>query len=359
MSCVLSSSASAFGTMLLAFIGSVINGISSGVLIAFITGWISFFSVIRILVAGVLELYLSWKAGTNFHEVEPIDKEKVNSSYESVEPNEASACQAIPLEAVDGGGTTGTRDEDVEQQRERLLDSTQDQPPTDQATSRKSPLAGVERNVTVFGWLGWTWSAIYVPISSTIWLLVNLTSSSKSGVQQFVRALAIGVSALSLTFDYKQRYAAALGKRWGAWAFLTFNLWNAGACVLLGLETLVLLIHGAMNIHNVPIPLVVAYPIFSIVWAAGSWAFLPPIDGERPWPPTSKGRAWTIVLGGLMGAFAGLFVAAPSFSLWQGAKFDERAGRLRGGSAPEGVGLAEYLACESVSVWAKFAAVMP
>lgn len=37
-SCELSPSASTFSTMLTAFVGSVINGLSSGVLIAFLTG---------------------------------------------------------------------------------------------------------------------------------------------------------------------------------------------------------------------------------------------------------------------------------------------------------------------------------
>ena len=217
----------------------------------------------------------------------------------------------------------------------------------DKSTSRPKKhllFSGIERSVTPFGWLGWIWSAIYTPLSQTIWLAVHISSSD--GTHQFVRALAIGVSALGLTFDYKQRYAAALGRRWGSWAFVAFNVWNCGACLLLGVETLALLIHGAMSMKDVPTPLVVVYPIFSIIWAGASWMFLPPIDGARP---------SNLIAGVLMGAFAGIFVAAPAFSIWQGAKFAEEVGK----SGTEGMGLGEFLQCEGASVWAKFAAVMP
>lgn len=337
MSCQLSPSAAAFGTMLSAFIGSIINGLCSGWLVAFITGWISWLSVLRILAAGAYELHLAIQAGTDF--------DAASTKY-----------QTIPMGSV--GGRNAPLDSSAESQTHLVADV--ENPPHDSTLAQQdlappgSPpktrvLAQIDQSVTVFGWLGWTWSAIYTPISQTIWVCVHLGSAT-SGINQCVRALAIGVSALGLTFDYKARYGAVLGRKWGAWAFLAFNCWTAGACLLLGVEALVLLVHGATQIEDPPIPLLVAYPILCLVWAAGSWAFLAPVDGAR---------STNIIAGVLMGAFAGVAVAAPSFALWQNADFDQRAAEMMGESGPGGLDLGAFLACEGASVWAKFAAVMP
>ena len=351
MSCELSPSAAAFSTMLSAFIGSIINGLCSGWFIAFITGWISWLSVIRILTAGLYELWLTVKVGTDFTAIN-------NNQYQNIElnglnSNGTPAFLAAPQDQP-------ARTQDLEPGLEETRNSPQTPPAykhplaslaTAHVSTRpgKKPILGsVEQTVTAFGWLGWIWSAIYTPVSQTIWLSVHITSAD--GIHQFVRALAIGVSALGLTFDYKQRYAAALGRKWGSWAFVTFNVWNAAACLLLGVEALVLLIHGAMKIDNLPIPLAVVYPIFCVIWAAASWRFLPPIDGARP---------SNVIAGLLMGAFAGLFVAAPAFAIWQDARFAEKTADMMGESRPEGMGLGEFLQCEGASVWAKFAAVMP
>ncbi|KAF3046994.1 hypothetical protein E8E12_010095 [Didymella heteroderae] len=342
MSCELSPSAAAFSTMLSAFIGSVINGLCSGWLIAFITGWISWLSVIRILAAGVYELYLTIKAGTHFDAVHP--------QYQNISMVGREGREDLTLDTT------------AESQQNLVADA--ENPPqysahVPQEPSNKSSRFGtvqqftlmrqIDQSVTAFGWIGWIWSAIYTPISQTIWVCVHLTSTI-SGINQLVRALAIGVSALGLTFDYKARYGASLGRKWGAWAFVAFNTWNAGACLLLGVEALALLIHGATQAGQVPIPLLVVYPILCIVWAAVSWKFLPPIDGGRP---------SNVVAGLLMGAFAGVFVAAPSIALWQNADFDAKAADMMGRDAPDGLSLGDFLACESASVWAKFAAVMP
>ena len=204
-----------------------------------------------------------------------------------------------------------------------------------------------ERTVTVFGWLGWIWSAVYTPVSQSIWLAVHV--SSDDGAVQLVRALAIGVSALGLTFDIKQRYGAVLGRKLGSWAFVAFNVYHATVCLILGIEAAVLLILGALHIDSMPIPLFVIYPIFALIWAAASWKLIPPIDGGRP------GK--NIFLDVLMGAFAGIFVAAPAFGLWQSRKFDADTGF--GGYHETGLNLGDYLNCESASVLDKFAAIMP
>jgi hypothetical protein len=73
-------------------------------------------------------------------------------------------------------------------------------------------------------------------------------------------------------------------------------------------------------------------------------------DGGRP-----GNVFWSI----LVGAFMGLFVAAPAFALQQNASFNEKVAQLMGEDGPEAVNLGDYLICEGVSLAAKFAAVMP
>jgi hypothetical protein len=342
MSCELSPSAAAFSTMLSAFIGSVINGLCSGWLIAFITGWISWLSVIRILVAGAYEAYLALKAGTNFN--------AADAQYHNITMTRLGGTENSALDVASESQSHLVADVENPPQYSAHVPQEPSSKPSRFGTTPKFPMMkGIDRSVGPFGWIGWTWSAIYTPISQTIWVCVHLTSST-SGVNQFVRALAIGVSALGLTFDYKARYGAVLGRKWGAWAFAAFNTWNAGACLLLGVEALVLLIHGVTQIEDIPIPLVVVYPIFCVIWALGSWKFLPPIDGGRP---------SNVITGLLMGAFAGVFVAAPSFILWRNADFNEDVAKMMGQNAPDGLSLGDFMACESASFWAKFAAVMP
>ncbi|KAJ4993171.1 hypothetical protein SVAN01_01146 [Stagonosporopsis vannaccii] len=162
--------ASAFSGMFLTFTGSVITGISSGALIALFIDWNFLMSVFRILAAGVLKLYLTWKAGMDFHtEFRP----------------------SIILLEIN----------------------------TEAATS---PLRNIERNVTIVGWLGRAWSAIYMP-----W-------------EQHGRI----VSALALTFDYKQRDAIAPDAQRGPRGNLADKYvnrtqsWDADTCMLLGEEML-------------------------------------------------------------------------------------------------------------------------
>jgi hypothetical protein len=345
MSCEqLSPSAAAFSTMLSAFVGSVLNGLFSGFWIAFFTGWISWLAVFRILAAGFYELWISIRAGTNY---ETAGKE--DAKYHSIGNN------------INMTGFGGHQNTTVQSDEEHLA---QNPPPytltptgaildpNGNAIPRKNILITKPptRTVDTFGWLAWTYAAIYTPLSHTIWLAVHITSSN--GPLLLVRALAIGVSALSLTFDTKQRYAASLQR---GWFFLLFNLWNALACTLLGMYALILLIRGAINLKanddNMPIVPFIVYPIFSTIWAAVSWRALPPMDGARP--------GINIFADVAMGVFAGVFVAAPAGVLWQSAKFNASVDEMMHGTGESGVGLGEYLACNGASFWGKVAAVIP
>ena len=335
--------------MLNAFIGSVLNGLLSGFWIAFFTGWISWLSVIRILAAGFYELYLTVKVGADFHSV---DTKQYKGIGLGAYPGSEATAERVP---------GGVSDEEAQlmhapnfAHQDRLshdssataVEVQQEQNPVAKHLRRASKPA--ERTVSIFGWLGWIWSAIYTPISHSIWLAVHITSDSESALL-IVRALAIGVSALGLTFDYKHRYGAALARRCGSWAFVAFNVWNSTACLLLGCEAFALLVRGAMNQSDLPVFACVLYAVFSCIWAAGSWVFLPPIDGARP--------GFHIVADVFMGAFAGIFVAAPAFTLWQDNKFKADAPWAYG--AEPGMGLSEFLQCQGASVLEKVAAVLP
>ncbi|KAH6613030.1 hypothetical protein C7974DRAFT_75075 [Boeremia exigua] len=339
--CKLSPSASAFNTMLTAFVGSLINGLSSGPILAFLIGWISWLPVIRILGVGAYQLRLAIRAGTSM-------------SALGIGKDQATNAECLQMESSVTGAAADNQPQNMESQR-----------PTHDAAQnscvalstfiaaiearKRRVLASMDQSVTFLGWLGWVWSALYTPISQTIWVCVRLNTPTPA-LTMFVHGLSIGVSALGLTFDTKIRYGVALGRKWGPWAFYAFNLWNAGVCLLLGTEVLVLLIYSVVTASNLPIPLVVMYPLLSIMWAVGSLAILPPVNG---------GTSGKIVFGLLMGAFSGVVVAAPSFVLWQHQKVDKNFGVFIQDDAEVGLGLGDFLACEGVSVWAKFAAIMP
>lgn len=351
-SCELAPADAAFSTMLSAFIGSVLNGLFSGMTIAFFTGWISWLACLRILAAGCYEFFVTFKAGTNFQ-----DNDK-NYSY-----------QGIAMGNVRVGGGVPATDEEA-----RLTENTTPFPedtaynpnhgiPPGFIASQNAKYAAAHlkaarrwfkppvRTVNIFGWLGWSWSAIYTPISQSIWLGTHIATEDR-GILLIVRALAIAVSALSLTFDYKQRYGAQLGRKWGSWAFVTFNVWTSTVCLGLGIESAVLLIVGATRLKTTPVFVFPVYAFFSIVWAAASWKFLPPLDASRP--------GFHIVADLLMGAFAGIFVAAPAFILWRSTEFDKNFDGMYGqSSSSEGLSLNEFLKCSEASFWEKFAAVMP
>ena len=61
----------------------------------------------------------------------------------------------------------------------------------------------------------------------------------------------------------------------------------------------------------------------------------------------------------LMGAFAGIFLAAPAFGVWRSLDFDNKYGSGSDTYESGSASLNEYLSCESVAVWKKIAAVLP
>jgi hypothetical protein len=284
--------------MLSAFIGSVLNGLFSGFWIAFFTGWISWLAFVRILAAGCYELYLAVKNGTDFRSalagngvkyesigMVPIntnaeegakDGSTINNTFREINTNHLGDEESQASLPLHPSASSQPDPSTIDPGHQHLIDYLNRQPAQPKNARRWMPKTP-ERTVHAFGWLGWIWSAIYTPISHSIWLFVHINSTR--GALLLVRALAIAVSALGLTFDYKARYGAKLGR---GWMYLVFNIWNSLACILLGVEATILLVKGFLNLDVKPIPFLIIYPLFSCFWAWISWRFLPPIDAARP-----------------------------------------------------------------------------
>lgn len=207
--------------------------------------------------------------------------------------------------------------------------------------------------MTALGWIGWVYGALYAPITQGLWVAANF--SNNNGAIKIVKGVTIAVSALPLGVDCRVRYADSLKQKW---ASTLFNLTNSVSCVLQGVFSAILLIHGAIDLNSSdsfgsPWPVVAIYPVFSLIWMFASFALLPMRDGGR----RRAGQvhwAWYIFDIGI-GAFAGLVLAAPAFGLYQSAQFDKTA---LGDNSDGASDLRSYLSCES-QVWRKFVAVVP
>ncbi|KAL8783721.1 MAG: hypothetical protein Q9195_009294 [Heterodermia aff. obscurata] len=313
MSCELSPQGRAFSTVLTAFIGSIINGITSGYLVAFITAWISWFATLRILIGAIWSLRQAFSS-----EYTPI----------STAP---PADEAIVLE-------------------ERGVPEPTSNAPAQIGSNWSMMNKRLNRKVTVLGWLGWVYTAIYSPIVQILWLAANWKTAS--GSLKIVRGLGISVTALGLTIDTKKRYAETLrGSTYlGRVACAAFKITNGGSALGMGALCAALLIKGALDL-NLKWYFFVIYCVFMVIWAAVSFKFIPVQDG---------GVAGAgIILDVLMGAFAGVFLAAPAFFIMKNE--EQPTLSLDGFSTPKSgqASLHDYLGCESVAVWRKVAAVLP
>lgn len=328
-SCGLTPQGRAFSTVLTAFIGSVVNGATNGYLVAFMTGWISWLAVLRVLSGALFGLYQAF-----------------SSDYARLE--QASRSQPADEVAMEERGLVPETPQEAARHT-----ASQD----GKKTWLKPHLKSVKRmndrlvqDVTVLGWIGWLYTAVYSPIVQALWLAENWTAAS--GPLKFVRAFAISIAALSLTIDTKKRYATRLSetKYLGAPACVAFKIINAASAFGMGIMCAALLIKGAIE-SSLGWYIVLIYCIFSVIWAAASFQICPVQDGGV------KGHG--LIPDVLMGAFAGIFLAAPAFAVMQTA---EQPILTSGGfSTPESgqASLQTYLSCDSVAVWQKFVAVFP
>ncbi|KAK9771999.1 putative Amino acid transporter transmembrane domain-containing protein [Seiridium cardinale] len=377
MTCELSPSASAFSAMLSAFIGSVINGLTSGWFVAFMTGWIAWLALFRVLWGAVYMLYRNitgtWEpeygalrqgeddiySMTGQNSSREAMAHIVEGSYQrygwdSHDPISYQTPQTIPIRP---GFFSAIWPSPFDVRAFKMH--------APKTASSRNPWGPLNRDVTFLGWVGWVWTALYAPVSQILWVAANVSNHSNAAVK-IVKALTVAVTALPLCIDCRVRYGEALAGRIGVWAKHLFNFTNSLSCLLQGVLCAVLLITGALDLRSsdsgFPIPILIIYPIFSLVWMAASLRLLPVRDGARR---RAAQRHWTGILLDIgVGAFAGLFVAAPAFALYQSASFDEKyssSGGWPSSSSSESVGasgLSEYLRCET-QVWKKFTAVFP
>lgn len=331
-SCELSPQARAFSTMLTAFVGSIVNGATSGGVVAFVTGWISWLAVVRVLSGALIGFYKSFTS-----DYARLEQASTSQPADGIVMEERGlipdTSQGVTNGVSQNGKTTGL--------------STLLRFQSNMAERTNSLLT---REITILGWVGWLYTAVYSPIVQALWLAENWQAAS--GSLKIVRALGISISALSLTFDIKKRYASRLRdtKYLGSPACVAFKIVNAGSAFGMGIMCAALLIKGAID-AGLAWYIIIIYCVFSIIWAAASFKICPVQDGGI--------KGWGLVPDILMGAFAGIFLAAPAFAVMTTA---EQPNLTSGGfSTPESgqTSLRDYLSCDSVAVWQKFVAIFP
>jgi hypothetical protein len=344
--CQLSPSGSAFSAILSAFVGSIVNGLTSGWLVAFMTGWISWLALFRALIGGLYMLYRcltnSWGPGN--HEQIPNSGYPMHDSNSELDAGEEARRALTQLS------------------RFNLLRNIW--PPATlvravgsaQQSRKKNPLASsqqdLNRDVSILGWVGWAYGALYAPVTQSLWIAANIKNSSNGGAK-IVKGLTIAVTALPLGVDCRVRYADSLKRKW---ASVLFNLANSMSCILQSMYCAILLTDGAINLRssgNFPMPVFGIYPLFSLFWMYGSFLILPMRDGGRKRAGQVHWAGYFLDIG--VGAFAGIFLAAPAFGLYQSAQFD----RTVSGESGDGMSdIKTYLGCET-QLWKKFVAVVP
>jgi hypothetical protein len=350
-SCTLSPHDKFLSTVLTAFIGSIVTGISGGFFIAFCTAWICWFATMRILVVGILfcksaimgqklEGGFAWlrkvplvnrakgvRGGTHpfFKSTEtgytPIAPPSYDDSIR-LEQQAGVQSQSIDTMTPPDESITGSKTKSSNPQA-KLFGAVQSSPPT------------------FLGWAGWMYATLYFPVVQVLWLIGNWSNGPSSGNIKLVRAIGVAVTALPLTMDNKARYAVALEKKFGKWTSRIFTAIHAFSTLSLGIVSLVMLVVATIQMP-IPIFFVPIYLIFSTIWMLGSFLIFPPFDGGM-----SPNSIATFAAGLAMGIFGGAFTSAPAF------------GSMNMAATSPGVSLGEYFQCESVDVWRKFIAIFP
>lgn len=375
-SCQLSPHDKFLSSVLTSFIGSVVTGISSGWLIAFITSWICWLSAMRIIVTGSYFVYqAAWGRDleTSPWVLKMIEKRRLKAEARAapgrspqdrhvVGVSSNPAFQYVALDdlppdrgalVVDGRPPSPQGDPPpLYEPGAHLLGDEESQRRSQPGTKRSSSEPkgrdlglGLRADPpSVLGWIGWVYGALYFPVAQVLFLAANAgDDADRAGNVKLVRAIAVGVTALPLTFDTKARYAASLRKRGraGRWAGRAFT-W-AHALATLGLGAVEAALLGlAWRQLGAPVFFVPAYIALSTLWMAGSFVFVPPVDGGM-----APNTAGLFAAGLAMGVFAG---AGTSFAAFV---------NMANAPTEPGLGLGAYLSCEGASALGKFAAIFP
>jgi hypothetical protein len=295
--CELSPRAQYLSTVLTAFSGSIIGGISGGLFIAFYTAWICWMATLRIVLTGIWQVY-----------------------------------EAVRLEPLEGGDQFHDFWRRVPVLKILMSDArTFDDPFFRHGAESNEP--------TILGWSSWVWATCYAPVSQVLWLVAHW--NTHNGGLKIVRAIGVSVTALPLTMDTKARYGAALEQRYGRWSRIAFTFIHANSCMTLGLISAIELVQGAVD-AKIRVYVCIIYFLMLVFWTAGAFAFSTPHDEAYG----SEG-ALLLLAGLLMGTFGGLFTAAPAYAMMSQAK------------TTPGVGISDYLRCKEVSMWKKVTAIIP
>lgn len=438
--CSLTPQARAFSSILSAFIGSVVNGLTSGYMIAFITGWIAWFAFFRVVIGGSYMFYRSvtgtWKSEQSIDQLPyemlsratsldpesdaqtylinqgsdiqieengpPVRNTSITNPpslneladtgsseesyhrqvYTSVFSHDSSTLGPPPKQSFFSSFWPTSSEIAIRQQNARLAQQKCAELRKHYASDRdleralrayprmlkQGKLPGppptvftywqpLNREVTVLGSVGWVYSGLYSPVSQLIWIAANASASNSSGVAKIVKGISVAVTALPLCLDSRVRFADSLqtSRFGGIWAYYAFNITNALSCTLQGVLCGTLLVWGVVEARSqtdpffassFPWPLVGIYPIFSLIWAWGSFKIVPMRDGGRKRAAQSHWSGYFLDIG--MGAFAGLFLAAPAFALY--------FSNVQANSGAQDLG--DFLRCEAPT-WKKFSAMFP
>lgn len=186
---------------------------------------------------------------------------------------------------------------------------------------------------TFWGWIGWTYMAVYVPALQALWLAENLNSANSSIVLS--RALAVLVTVMPLTIESRAGYGEALRNSSGRASMVLFFFITATATAALGCFA------AAELITSISLALLITGIFWSLCLTFVSFMFGGPDDqGEAQ-------DGWRKILGGLaMGVLCGFLVGAPAIVTFV------RADTV-------GATLIEYLSCSDVAWWRKIVAILP
>lgn len=310
--CVLSEQGRAFSNILTPLVSITWVGLTSGTFVAAISGLLSCFSVLRLLLSAVINLAYTPQRGPS-----KIPSSKFHNRSTRSHTSNPSYDQ-LPLSPLP---------------RPKIVARTVD------AIDRLHAACDLEA-ITTFGTLGWLYTAVYSPVKDVLWVVENFREAS--GPVLLVRALGLSAAGIALTVDVKWRYASRLQhiRYLGVILGPLFVLVNFASTLILGVLCAMLLINGLIA-WPVSWLLIALYCVLLVLATMLSFIYCPVQEGDIP----NSGR----LFGTVVGAFVGLVVALPAIGVYATAP--------AAGSGE--VSLQQYISCDSVATWRKFVAIFP